>query len=361
MAGDVDVWMAMHWRDFFADTGDLDDAEGGAYLHLLGHMWLQGGTLPDDQERLRRLAKSPKERWPGVWDRIRSFFTQADEGRITQKRLELEMQKAVDLKEQRKLRTEAARAARHTRDTPHDKQPKSSVTEKVTELVASPVTDTPVPAPPPVPAPVPKERTARARAYASQEPCPEHPLVDPARTDLDADPRKPVPIRPHDSRTTDPLQSPESPAYAAALEIADAWRDLRAAAVPGDRTIQPGPWSLKRRQMADGLVEAVTAHGAELVKGALQMGWLDLGDAKRWPGWRSKMATVETAATTLSESQLVEQYRAYREAKARDAKESHAPPKRVPIEAPTQADLEEFRRARESVRSKIRAISGGGS
>lgn len=146
MAGDVDVWMAMHWRDYFADTGDLDAEESGAYLHILGHMWLQGGSLPLEPERLRRLAKVKAGRWSAVWRRIRHFFEERGDS-ISQKRLTAEIGKAAALKQARKQRTEAARAKRR------------SVTEPVTELATEPVTGdatslvtgTPVPAPAPAP------------------------------------------------------------------------------------------------------------------------------------------------------------------------------------------------------------------
>lgn len=159
MAGEVDVWMAMHWRDYFADTADLDAEESGAYLHLLGHMWLQGGALPVDNERLRRLAKVSGGRWGKVWKRIGPFFTTIDNHLLTQKRLQVELGKAVELKEARKHRTEAARAKRHGghRDVspPVTTARPTSVTEIVTgsatEIATSPVTETPVPAPAPAP------------------------------------------------------------------------------------------------------------------------------------------------------------------------------------------------------------------
>lgn len=87
------VYMPLYIGDYLADTLHLEAEEHGANLLLLMTMWRQGGSLPSDSERLRRIASVPSDHWPAVWAAIEGFFDEAD-GRITQKRLTRELEAA---------------------------------------------------------------------------------------------------------------------------------------------------------------------------------------------------------------------------------------------------------------------------
>lgn len=66
-------WMPLYIPDYLADTTHLSAEEHGAYLMLIFHYWMQDG-LPDDDDRLARIAHIPAERWPAVRSVLRPFF-----------------------------------------------------------------------------------------------------------------------------------------------------------------------------------------------------------------------------------------------------------------------------------------------
>lgn len=81
------LWVA----DFLAKTTDLDARETGAYMLLIMSLWTHGGTLPNDQKKLQRIARCGRE-WPRVWAAIERYFTVSDEA-VTQPRVTEELQK----------------------------------------------------------------------------------------------------------------------------------------------------------------------------------------------------------------------------------------------------------------------------
>jgi uncharacterized protein YdaU (DUF1376 family) len=104
--------------DYIGDTLHLTAEEHGAYLLLLMSMWKQGGYLPDDKIRLCRIAKVHPPRWARVFESIRPFF-QFEDGRITSKRLLMELENA---RHKSRSCSEAAKA-KHLKDkgaTPAD-------------------------------------------------------------------------------------------------------------------------------------------------------------------------------------------------------------------------------------------------
>lgn len=84
-------FMPLWVSDFMGKTSDLDAKETGAYLLILMALWTRGGTLPDDQKKLQRIARVGRD-WPKVWDAISHYFTIAD-GEISQQRLSEELHK----------------------------------------------------------------------------------------------------------------------------------------------------------------------------------------------------------------------------------------------------------------------------
>jgi uncharacterized protein YdaU (DUF1376 family) len=80
-------YMPMFWSDFFADTESVTDDAAKAYLFLLGHAWLRGAKLPNDDRILARLARCTSKKWSGIKSEIMPFFALGADGQLTQKRL----------------------------------------------------------------------------------------------------------------------------------------------------------------------------------------------------------------------------------------------------------------------------------
>lgn len=85
--------------DYLADTGDLTVEQHGAYMLVLMHMWMAGGTLPDDDTKnARRLGVTLKQ-----WQRYKAdlaplLTTYGPDGdrKLTQKRLQMELNVATE-------------------------------------------------------------------------------------------------------------------------------------------------------------------------------------------------------------------------------------------------------------------------
>lgn len=93
-------YMKLYVADYLGDTHHLNALEHGAYLLLLMSMWRAGGTLPNDEGQLRRLAKCSTSDWLEVRQTVIPFFV--DEGeRLTHKRLTREMEHYADISAKR--------------------------------------------------------------------------------------------------------------------------------------------------------------------------------------------------------------------------------------------------------------------
>lgn len=79
------------WTDaYLGDTLHLTTLEHGAYLLLLMTMWRNGGTLPNDDQKLSRFCRMNMANWLKVKKNIITFFV--DDGEtITQKRIQKEL------------------------------------------------------------------------------------------------------------------------------------------------------------------------------------------------------------------------------------------------------------------------------
>ena len=60
---------------FFADTAHIPGEAASFYLVLLGHAWVRGGSLPNDSDQLRLMARCSPKQWGHVWQRDRPFWT----------------------------------------------------------------------------------------------------------------------------------------------------------------------------------------------------------------------------------------------------------------------------------------------
>ena len=85
--------MQMYWTDYFGDTRHLTCEQHGAYLQLLGSMWLAGGSLPNDAKKLAKVTGCTATRWAKICAEVMAFFT-VDGDVITHKRVTLELEKA---------------------------------------------------------------------------------------------------------------------------------------------------------------------------------------------------------------------------------------------------------------------------
>ena len=88
----IDIWMPLYVADYLADTMHLATMQHGAYLLLMMHHW-RAGDLPDDDRQLAAIARLAPAEWGEIAPVIRPFFDAVD-GRLTQKRLVAEMERA---------------------------------------------------------------------------------------------------------------------------------------------------------------------------------------------------------------------------------------------------------------------------
>jgi uncharacterized protein YdaU (DUF1376 family) len=77
----------MFWSTFFADTEHLTEEAAKAHLFLLGHAWLRGAKLPDDDGMLARLCRIGPRKWASVKASVLTLWQRADDGSWTQKRM----------------------------------------------------------------------------------------------------------------------------------------------------------------------------------------------------------------------------------------------------------------------------------
>jgi uncharacterized protein YdaU (DUF1376 family) len=81
--------MPLWVSDFVGDTLDLDAQEIGAYMLILMAQWQRGGkSLPDDDAKLRRVARCGRS-WPRVWANIERYFDRDEDG-VYSRRLRFE-------------------------------------------------------------------------------------------------------------------------------------------------------------------------------------------------------------------------------------------------------------------------------
>lgn len=67
-------YMPLYVADYLADAAHLTTAQHGAYLLLIMNYWQRGEPLPNDDERLARIARMNKKDWAHNRDAIYEFF-----------------------------------------------------------------------------------------------------------------------------------------------------------------------------------------------------------------------------------------------------------------------------------------------
>jgi uncharacterized protein YdaU (DUF1376 family) len=71
-------YMPLYVADYLADAAHLTTVEHGAYLLLIMNYWQRGGSLPDDDVRLARIARMGPREWARVKGNLSEFFDIAD-------------------------------------------------------------------------------------------------------------------------------------------------------------------------------------------------------------------------------------------------------------------------------------------
>ena len=88
-------WMPLYVADYLADTVHLTTAEHGAYLLLLMYYWTHG-SLPADENTIRRITRMHAAQWTHSGKRVLDFFTPEGLNRRN-KRADLELAKAFEI------------------------------------------------------------------------------------------------------------------------------------------------------------------------------------------------------------------------------------------------------------------------
>lgn len=91
----IDIWMPIYIGDYLKDTSHLTTEEHGAYFLLILRYWTNGGPLLNDDGRLARVAGLTPDAWLEMRPIIASFF-QVDDGCWRHKRIDAELQTAME-------------------------------------------------------------------------------------------------------------------------------------------------------------------------------------------------------------------------------------------------------------------------
>jgi len=73
-------YMPLYVADYLADAAHLTTQEHGAYLILIMTYWQRGNALPDDDNKLCRIARLSPDEWDAMRDTIAEFFDIRDGG-----------------------------------------------------------------------------------------------------------------------------------------------------------------------------------------------------------------------------------------------------------------------------------------
>ncbi len=101
-AGKNRPWMPLYVFDYIADTTHLTTTEHGAYFLLIMHYWIHG-SLPNNEETIRRITKMTVRQWVQSRDVIRSLFGNG----WCHKRVDMELAQVIE-----KSRSNSANAKR---------------------------------------------------------------------------------------------------------------------------------------------------------------------------------------------------------------------------------------------------------
>ena len=78
----------MFWSDFFADTEHMSEGAAKAYLFIIGHSWIRGGKVKNDDRLLARLCRLSLKRWKAIKDEVMEMLEVDEEGNVYQRRVQ---------------------------------------------------------------------------------------------------------------------------------------------------------------------------------------------------------------------------------------------------------------------------------
>ena len=84
-----------YWSDFFAATEDMSDEAAKAYIFLLGHGWIRGAKLPNDDRALARMARLSPRGWAAVKADVLTKFELCEDGSLRQARMTRDHQQVM--------------------------------------------------------------------------------------------------------------------------------------------------------------------------------------------------------------------------------------------------------------------------
>lgn len=110
MAPDRSPAFQFYPKDFITDerVWRMSLQQRGAYITLLCACWLEQ-SLPSEIDALAKIVGVPETAFRKFWPGIQPCFTMRDDGRMVQKRLEMEREKQADYR--RRMTDRATRAA----------------------------------------------------------------------------------------------------------------------------------------------------------------------------------------------------------------------------------------------------------
>ena len=121
-AGAKRPWFPLYFGEFFSKANLLSDAQGMALLRLMGSYWENGG-LPVDDEKLARIARmTPKQ-----WNKSKAVLNESFGEGWTSERLDLELEKAVNLSNKNSEKAVLGHSQRKAR-AGHEQEPRQSHT-----------------------------------------------------------------------------------------------------------------------------------------------------------------------------------------------------------------------------------------
>jgi uncharacterized protein YdaU (DUF1376 family) len=86
-------YMPFYCDVYLVDTSVLSLEAQGAYMRLLAHMWIGGGSVPDDDKRIARMLGVHVNKWVNIRETLEGFLEKPTPGLLSQKRLQREYHK----------------------------------------------------------------------------------------------------------------------------------------------------------------------------------------------------------------------------------------------------------------------------
>jgi uncharacterized protein YdaU (DUF1376 family) len=110
-------WLPFHGAEFFSKANLISDAQGMALLRLIWSYWENGG-LPNDDQKLARIARMTPKQWEKSREALAEFFGEAWKS----ERLDFELAKIVDLSNKNREKAELQHSQRSGRALPEQMQ-----------------------------------------------------------------------------------------------------------------------------------------------------------------------------------------------------------------------------------------------